>query len=320
MVYASKLFPCEAEERAFRAEIEQMLRKGCASEALAAVDAKLREIVEHPLAELALAAEPSRVSVRGWEVLSETIESLDLHGDPITAVAIHTSEPSGPDEGASASPRLEPVLETNFYCDEVFPFSGSDRDATNAAFDRAPWKDRFEHRDHSLRIAGVGAPNGANPEAGPLIDSGDMPEPVDRDARQLTAIRTTVLLFMAVARAVEKQGLPRPMTVMIGSDDEFCRLSAPVVTRDEYEAATDDSGEAGDIDESLFKSLASVAPPRQNADYRFTPETEHISGRSLRHRLVGELSEIAEEVAEAVVAEEATVRTGLLGRLFRRSA
>lgn len=310
MVFASQIFAHEDQERAFRDEVESLLRKGLADEALAAVDARLAEIADRPSVPLALAVDPASVRLTGWEKLARTIASLDVHGQPISAVSIDFARPT-----EEASPH-ELVIETNYYCDDVFPFSTSDRGKLASSYGRGVvrWRDKHDHRDREIGVVGLDSLHAAYRSMKPYIDRGELTELADYDAPRLSAMRAAVLLHMAVARAVAEEGLPHPLLILCGSDEDYPYFDAPVTTRDEYDEATDAQAEAGDTDEALFTSLATLAPVRPSSSYRFEAETEHLSGRSLRHKL----KENANDAGETAPVEEA--KPSLFGRLFRRSA
>ncbi|HEX2795306.1 MAG TPA: hypothetical protein VHN58_12850 [Croceicoccus sp.] len=307
MVFASRFFATEDQERAFRDEVEGLLREARAADALAAIDARLAEIADRPVAAAALAVDADHVRLTGWQQLPRTIAALDAHGQPISAVSIDFARPSDETD--------ELVIETSYYCDDVFPFSTSDRGKIGTSYGRGVvrWRDKHDHRDREIGVSGLDALY----DACRAVQPGDA-EPDDHDAIRLGRMRCAVLLYMAVARAVAEVGLPHALVVLCGSDENYPFFDAPVTTRDEYEEATDAQAEAGDTDEALFTSLATLAPVRPNATYRFEPETEHLSGRSLRHKLVRELQENANDAGEELQAGQA--RPSLLGRLFRRSA
>lgn len=306
MVYASQLFASEDHERAFRDKIERLLRDGEAEAALAEIDLCLREISVTPFTALALGVDRTAVALTGWDGLARRIAALDAHGQPISAIAIDFA-PDG-DNGTA--------LECSYYCDEVFPFSKSDRTKLDAACGRSGprWRGSHEHSDRDLRITGFGQLSAAYPAALPHIERGELPEPADYDAPRLCAMRASVLLHLAVARAVAEHGLPRPLTVLCGGDEHYPYIIATVTTGAEYEEATDATAEAGDTDEALFTSLASLAPVRMTSDYRATAETEHVSGRSLRRRIAESHANDADE-SEPVEAKA----SGLFSRLFRRA-
>lgn len=308
MGFASQLFATEDQERAFRDEVEGLLRKACSDDALALVDARLSELADHPMAAAALAVDPGHVRLTGWDKLPRTIAALDVHGQPISAISVDFARPSDETD--------EPVIETSYYCDDVFPFSTSDRGKIASSYGRGVvrWRDKHDHRDREIGVTGL-AP--LYPAFSAMQALGDA-EPQTQDAARLARVRCAVLLHIAAHRAVHEEGLPHALVVLCGSDEDYPYFDAPVTTRDEYEEATDAQAEAGDTDEALFTPLTTLAPVRPNATYRFEPETEHVSGRSLRHRLVRELQENANDAGEESEAEPA--RPGLLGRLFRRSA
>lgn len=310
MVFASQLFASEDHERAFRDKIERLLRDGEADAALAEIDLCLREISATPFAALALGVDRAEVMLTGWEGLASRIAALDAHGQPITAIAIDFAGLDGEDAAAPAT------LECSYYCDEVFPFSKSDRTKLDAACGRSGprWRGSHEHADRDLGLSGLGQLHVAYRAVLPHIERGELSELADYDAPRLCAMRAAVLLHIAVARAIAEHGLPRPLTVLCGGDEHFPYVIATVTTGAEYEEATDATAEAGDTDEALFTSLASLAPVRLTSDYRAAAETEHVSGRSLRRRIA---ASHANDVDDSAPVE--TKAPGLFSRLFRRA-
>ncbi|AKM10389.1 hypothetical protein [Croceicoccus naphthovorans] len=319
MVFASQLFADKEAERAFRHQVEGLLREGKAVDALSEIDAKLGEIGERPFAKLGLSIQPESVVVTGWEAIGGTIDSLDIHGQPISAIGVDLANPDAYGTEPGGDMRLTPVLETSFYCDDVFPFGVSDRDGLCTGYGRngATWRGSHEHRDNCLKVSGLDELYGAYHAVRPHMDRGELTELADYDAPRLTAMRCAVLVHMAIARAVEDQNLPRPMAVICGSNEDYPYFDAPVTTRADCEEANDAQAEAGDTDEALFTSLATLAPVRPNATYQFQVETEHVSGRSLRHRFVREFAEDAESM-DGVIAAEEQAKPSLLDRLLRR--
>lgn len=310
MVFASQLFVSEDHERAFRDKVERLLREGEAEAALGEIDLCLREISATPFAALALGVDRADVTLTGWDTLARSLAALDAHGQPISAIAIDFAAPASDADVAGA------VLETSYYCDEVFAFSKSDRAKLDAACGRSGprWRGSHEHADRELGVTGLDRLQSAYHAALPHIERGELTELADYDAPRLCAMRAAVLLHMAVARAVAEQGLPRPLTVLCGGDEHYPYAIATVLTAAEYDEATDAQPEAGDTDEALFTSLASLAPPRTASEYRATAETAHVSGRSLRHRLAESHANDAAEI-EPVEARP----PGLFSRLFRRA-
>lgn len=316
MVFASQIFQTEEQERAFREKVEGLLRNGEAGSALAEIDARLGELSANPLARVALAVDPAAVAITGWHAIARNIASLDVHGQPISAVSIDLADPASAARVGDDAMQAPPILETAYYCDEVFPFSTSDRGKLASSYGRGVvrWRDKHDHRDREIGVVGLDSLYAAYRSMKPYIDRGELTELADYDAPRLSAMRAAVLLHMAVARAVAEEGLPHPLLILCGSDEDYPYFDAPVTTRDEYDEATDAQAEAGDTDEALFTSLATLAPVRPSSSYRFEAETEHLSGRSLRHKL----KENANDAGETAPVEEA--KPSLFGRLFRRSA
>lgn len=315
MVFASQLFASEDHESAFRDKIERLLRHGPAGDgaeaALAEIDLCLREISATPFAALALGVDRGDVVLTGWSTLARRIAALDAHGQPISAITIDFAGPQAAD-AASA----DTALECSYYCDEVFPFTTSDRAKLDAACGRSGprWRGSHEHSDRDLGVTGLDQLHAAYHAVLPHIERGELTELADYDAPRLCAMRAAVLLHMAVARAVADHGLPRPLTVLCGGDEHYPWLIAPITTGAEYEEATDATAEAGDTDEALFTSLTALAPVRVVSDYRATAETAHVSGRTLRHRLAESHANDGAET-EPVDAKA----PGLFSRLFRRA-
>lgn len=320
MVFASKLFPDEDKERAFREKLQGLMREGKADLALAAVEATFAELGDHALSRQALSVKPDDVRITGWDKIAKTADSLDAHGPAITAVSIDFSLPSL-EEDPDADKCLAPVLKTLYYCDEAYSFSASDRATLNTGYNRAGarWYGQDEHMDHETRVTGLEPVYGVYHAMFPHMTRGELTDLADYDIPRLAAMRAAILLHLAIARTVEEEGLPRAMTVLCGSEEDYPYFDAPIITRDEYEEATDAQAEAGDTDEALFTSLATLAPVKPVSTYQFQAETEHVSGRSLRHKLVRELQENANDEGARVEAEEPR-STSLFGRLFRRSA
>ncbi|WP_066553167.1 hypothetical protein [Croceicoccus bisphenolivorans] len=327
MVFASQLFSSEEQERAFRGRVEGMLRDGEPDLALAEIDARLNDISASPFARLAMTVDPDSVKVTGWGSIGRNIESLDLHGQPISAVSIDFADPAAAGRVSDSDMKMRPVLETSYYCDDVYAFSTSDRATINSGYGRAGsrWQGGYEHLDREVNVTGLDALYGAYHSVLPHMERGELTELADYDAPRLCAMRAAVLLHRAIARAIAEEGLIRPMAILCGSNDDYPYFDAPVTSRAEYDEATDAQAESGDTDEALFTSLATLAPAapvaqvRQVSSYQFTPETDHVSGRSLRHRFVRELQENANDETGEPVEEEAKA-TSLFGRLFRRSA
>lgn len=345
MGFASQLFVSDQQEKDFRREIEAMLRADSAEAALGAIDAKLTEIEDCAVATLALSVSPDGVAITGWERLAPTMEALDRHGQPISAIALAFCEPDAEAMQVDAEMKLAPVVQATFYCDEAFPFGGSDRDALNEAWKKDPprWRGLFEHVEKTLGVSGLDALYGAWHAMRPHVMNGSDSEPADLDAARLAAMRMGVLLHMAIARAVREHGLPRPMAILSGGDSAYPDWEAAVATRAEVEETADADGEDDGVDEGRFTSLTTLAPVRPNANYRFTVETEHLSGRSLRHRLIRDAQAgVASDVAPVTSAEDESViepdetpesedvlelgameetrKSSLIGRLLRRSA
>jgi len=324
MPFASQIFASEVDERDFRTEIENALLAGRPGDALSAVDGKLRELGQNPVAALALAINPDSVTLKHWGSLAGSIHALNSDGETITAIGFAFCPPDAAGTKPDGDMRLAPVLNTSFYCDEAYPFGRSERTALAEAC-RKPiphWLGMHEQLEQSVQITGLDRLYGTWHALRPHLEAGELSDVADYDAARLAAIRLCVLLHIAVARAVESEGLPSALAVLAGSGDGYPDLVAPVVTRAECEDMAEAmlEAEVGEVDESLFTSLVTLAPAKNVSPYQFTPETEHVSGRSLRHQLIGNANENPELEEAAIAHAAAEEKPSLLNRLFGRSA
>lgn len=300
-MFASTLFADEADVRDFERQVETLMRAGQADEAAAIVVAALGELADagQTLAQLCIALRVEDIELLGWDRLAEKIARLDKPGLPITAIGIDLSWPGHVGLEPDADGRLEPYLETSFYSDTAFAFSTSSREDLLGGYGTAAakWTGCFDDIDNLIESRGLGMAYGG---VMPLVERlrgmpGD--DPGESDTMRLGAIFIAVRLHQAVRRAIAIDGLPRPLAVLVGSNESYPFFAAPVIAVPECEA---------------------VGPVRQPTELATSasefPEGEKtLSGPDLRRRLHGDAAP-----AVQIVEPPSTARASLLGRLFRR--
>lgn len=224
------------EEPEFRWQVETLLRVGKADEAFARLKTLLPELCgdKHPLPDHFLTANPAQITLEGWNDLSLRIKEYDQPGKDITAIGIDFSSPSHFGEKASDGGFLDPHLETNFYSDQCCPFSTADRtrlleyyNPNKSRWLGGPkWGGCFEEIDDTLSVKGLGELYGA------VSLCSKLPNPTDADkqAKVVGACFVAVLLHLAVRNSIAEKRLPRPMAVIVGSNDDYPFFNAVVST------------------------------------------------------------------------------------------
>lgn len=331
-MFASTLFADEADVRDFERQIEALMRAGQADEAAAIVAAALGELARagQPLASLCLATRDEAVTLAGWERLAERIAELDAAGATITAIGIDMSWPGHVGLEPDAAGLLEPCLETSYYSDTAFAFSTSTRAEILDGYGAGPgaWTGGFEDIDYLIESRGLGEVYGA---VAPLVErlrhtSGG--DPLEADAMRLGAVFVAVQVHRAVRRAIASQGLPRELAVIVGSNESYPFLSAPVTSAEQSgefirSPAPTEAPPAEDTPETLVPLLSQeprTEPPSvEDAPEALVPllpqEPQHPSGATLRQRI--NALQPANDEAEASLADAGAPR-GLLRRLLRR--
>ncbi len=239
-------FANEAEQRAFRDELEQMLRQGEPEAALERARCRLREVAAASprLSELALNTHPHQIALSGWAALAASIRSAEKHGNKsVTAIGIDFSWPghfaSTIKDGKTvldfdARGGFTPVLETNYFGDlREVKFSTATRADILAGYSTSgsEWQGGFIDIDNLIGVTGMDALYGALQSSRPgEADS------AESDASVISACISAILLHLAVKRHIEVEGLPKPMAVLVGSNEDFPFFDAPVMSVDESRA------------------------------------------------------------------------------------
>jgi hypothetical protein len=321
-----RIFESVEDQRYYRQRIEQMLREGSADDALNQVRDDLDRLaaeMQSPLIDAALALDPDAIVLPGWDRLWTRLAKLDQPGNPITAVEFDFSWPGHTGIEPDADGLLEPHIETTYYTDAPAPFSSAERDTLLDGYSSygTEWQGRFEDIDALVKTRGLGTLYGARELAGDLREADN----AAGDAWLVASCHAAVCLHLAVRAHVERYGLPRPLAVLVGSNEDFPFFDAPVFAAPESApfvreqapqdapAVEDEAAPAADAGEAgeHKASLANLGK-RTEVMAETTPDPNASpSGTSLRRTLADSSSDFA-----AVNDDEP--RRGLFARLLGR--
>lgn len=219
-------------EDEFRRSIERKLRRGQADEAVE----RLRELIApfagpgRILPERFLTIQAGDLVLNGWSALGDSIRRHDRPGRPVTALSIAYGWPGEEVPVPDPEGRLSPLVETAYYTDDAFPFSQSGRDdlLDGYSYHGCTWADDCEASDRALWLDGIDDLNGALAALEARLLASDTPDEEEIRAGSLGACLLSVLLFQAVGERIARDGLPRPLCVMAGSNGVYPYFDAPV--------------------------------------------------------------------------------------------
>lgn len=252
-------------EEAFRRSIETRLRQGKAG---AAVE-QLRRLLA-PFAGAGLLLPERFLTVKaddlfliGWEGLDSAVRRHDQPGRPVSALSIAFGWPGDVVPEPNAEGRLAPHIETSYFTDEIFPFSQSARDdlLDGYSYHGCTWGDDCEATDTALALTGLDDLHGALASLEARLLASDEPDEEGIRAGSLGACLLSALLFQAVGQRIERDGLPRPLCVMAGSNGVYPYFDAPVV------GISDDARKAAEAEAELALAAAgqSIPAPRYSS-------------------------------------------------------
>jgi hypothetical protein len=250
-------------EEIFRRSIESRLRQGKAGEAVA----KLRTLIEpyagpgRILPERFLTVDVDDLALHGWEGLGESIRRHDRPGRPVTAVSISFGWAGEAVPEPDANGHLSPHIETGYFTDDAFPFSQSGRDdlLDGYSWHGCTWADESEATDTVLSLTGIDDLHGALAMLESRLLASDTPDEEGIRAGSLGACLLSALLFQAVNNRIAKDGLPRPVCVLSGSNGVYPYFDAPVV------GIPDDVLKAADDEDEAPKATLGVPAPRYSS-------------------------------------------------------
>ncbi|MDE2596145.1 MAG: hypothetical protein KGL44_04620 [Sphingomonadales bacterium] len=355
-VFASALFESEQQVHEIRNALQTLLREGDADVAAERLFMAIEALAElgHPVADLCREATLDSMIVHGWDELAYEVARADSHGRTITAIGVDLS--SAGDDTPGEDGTCEPCLETSFYSDHAFAFSTATRGEIVAGYSASSseWAGAFETIDGTIRIEGLGELHAAALRLQAECRMGDNLDGADHDAMLVAAALIAVRVHQAMREMVLAYGLPRPMAMLVGSNESYPFFDAPVVATPEYVEHClgdwDEPAEA-DVDEAAYGSLTDprahahlelpealeddanepaaevVAFPATSPDYPVATEHDDetdgsdnseapVSTGALLRRNLREMA--AEAPAEAPAEPEAK-RSGMFSRFMRRA-
>ena len=321
-IFASEIFESADELDQFLGNVESLMRRGQPDVAATLIEAQLMELNDgrHDIAKLAQATPVSAVRLIGWEVLDQTLRKIDRPDQPVTAMSIDISGPmSLPAPDPDKSSFREPDLETLYFTDTAFGFSRAGREEINHGYGRKAgvWRSAFEEAGAEVQVRGLGGIYGEVLAYERRHQGGLLTGPADCDALALGHAFVAVRLHQAIRAVIEGRGLPRAITVLVGSNESYPFFDAPVYTRAEYYDLIED-GEDGEVEESKFASLSLAPRPADYDPGSIFQDDSQVSGTSLRRR-IREAAPV-EEPANDTAPASASLVTSLFGRLRRRPA
>lgn len=215
-------------EAGFRQAIESLLREGRTDEAARRLKDELVFLCGDglPLPARFRFISVADLQVTGWKSIVERIGELDSPGDPITAIGIDIC---GMQADFGGQPRL--AFETTYYTDQSWGFSHADRSGLVAGYDGKTnaWQGSFEDLDDAFGLDGLDDLYAVVNALEQLGWSGQATIE-ERRAFVVAACYLAVLVHQAVRNAVFDDGLPRPMAVLVGSNESYPWFEAPAAT------------------------------------------------------------------------------------------
>ncbi len=252
-------------EEAFRRLIESRLRHG---KAAAAVD-RLRTLLapyagpDCILPERFLTVQAGDFALIGWERLDSALRLHDQPHRPVTALSIAFGWPgeNRPAPMPDAQGRLAPHVEISYFTDDAFPFSRSGRDdlLDGYSYHGCTWGDDCEATDTAVSVAGIDDLHGALATLEARLLASHDPDPEEIRAGSLGACLLSALLFQAVDERIARDGLPRPLCVMAGSNGVYPYFNAPVV------GLPDEARKAAEAEDDLIRAGQAVPGPRYSS-------------------------------------------------------
>lgn len=293
-------------EEEFRRSIETMLRSGQADEAAIRLKAL---VVDHAgedkiLAERFLTISSDEITLGGWDRLTEQLNQYDRPEVRITAIGVDIADPEDAGVWPDADGNLSPCIETSFFSDSAYPFSVMDREDLQDGYTMygCEWQGNYDQADSTLSVLGIDDLYGSITSLEMEVSQYEEPPAEAISAGALGACYLAVLIHLAVRDAALKLGLPRPLCLLVGSNNAYPFFDSPVLTIEEYVAegsvkhepepvvAASDEGADEELQPAEMASLESLTMPRKKVakkmalvmegageDYSPIPEDQIIS-------------------------------------------
>lgn len=254
-------------EETFRRSIESRLRQGLSAEAVE----KLRGLLApyagpgRILPERFLTVQVSDLTLSGWERLAEAVARHDRPDGQITALSIAFGWPGDDLPQPDPHGRLRPMIEVGFFTDEAFPFSQSAREdlLDGYSYHGCTWASDNTATETCLSLEGIDDLHGALAALEMRLLASEEPDPDEICAGSLGACLLSALLFRAVNERIQRDGLPRPLCVLAGSNGVYPYFDAPVagMPADVLKAADEDE-ELSQVPAPRYSSLLVTGIPR----------------------------------------------------------
>lgn len=320
-IFASEIFESEDELDQFLGNVESLMRQGQPDVAATLITAQLMELNDgrHDIGKLAQATPVGSVRLIGWETLDQTFKKIDRPDQPVTAMSIDISAPLVlPAPNEETGNFREPDLETLYFTDSAFAFNRAGREEINHGYGRKAgvWRSAFEEAGAEVQVRGLGGIYGEVLAYERRREQGELTEPADCDALVLGHAFVAVRLHQAIRAVIEGRGLPRAITVLVGSNESYPFFDAPAFTRDEYYDLIED-GEDGEVEESKFARLSLAPRPADYDPGSIFQDDSQVSGTSLRRR-IRDATPVEEPANDTAPAGGNSIVTSLFGRLRRR--
>ncbi len=217
------------DEEDFRRSIETMLRHGEAEGAARRLRVLLAPYAgdDQILPKRFMSIAARDLAITGWKHLEEQLARHDRPGHPVTAISLcHGHLP----EDAPSLARKKPYFETGYYSDGSFPFSQSTRDELLEGYSSfgCVWSGDCEASDSALSLTGADDLYEALAELEARLFAERKPNPAEIRAGSVGACYLAVLLYCALRDTVVREGLPRQLCVLTGSNGVFPYFDVPV--------------------------------------------------------------------------------------------
>ena len=235
-------FADDGERRQFLDGLQEALRAGEPERALSGAKEALFQVasLDPDLANIVRETDVESLRIEGWPQRKDKHFRLS-NGSPVAAISIDISWPGHFAQSVSNGVishdyekhgGLKPALETSYFADrDDLSFSTADRNTLLKGYrgHRAIWTGEFEDIDYLLEIAGLDRLYGAVQQAYARTKT----DPAYEDAYAISAAIAAILVHLAVKRTIAHEGLPQPMAVFVGSNEDFPFFDAPVVSAEE---------------------------------------------------------------------------------------
>lgn len=249
-------------EEDFRRSIENRLREGRGEAAIGRLRPLLAPYAGPGglLPERFLTVEPTDLVLTGWDGLHDAVRRRDMPGRRITAISIAFAWPEGDAPVPDSEGCLRPHIETGYYSDNAYPFSQSGRDdlLEGYSFYGCAWSGDCEASDNTVSVEGIDDLHGALAALEARLLASEAPDDDGVRAGSLGACLLSALLFQAVTERVARDGTPRPLCVMAGSNGIYPYFDAPVAGMPEL--ARKLAEEADDEEEQIAVTRGVPAP------------------------------------------------------------